>query len=70
MIFETKDELDQYLRSISPIYATYSNTLWAKEKYSAAQLAILSVSCMEAYGIKNAIHATDIIAHSKTTGKW
>ena len=70
MIFKAKNELEQYLSSINPIYAKYTEDLWAKEVNSVAQLGYASVPAMHACGIENPIHAGDIIAQSKPTGKW
>ena len=70
MIFKAKNELTQYLTSINPIYAKYSEGLWAEEVNSAAQLGNASVPVMHACGVKNPVHAGDIIAQSKATGKW
>ena len=70
MIFMAKNELMQYLTSINPIYAKYTEGLWAEEVNSAAQLGNASVPVMHACGVKNPVHAGDIIAQSKATGKW
>ena len=52
------------------LYATYSECLWAKEVNCAAQLGNASVPVMHACGVENPVHAGDIIAQSKATGKW
>ena len=70
MVFKAKNELEQHLTSINPIYAKYTEGLWAKEVNSAAQLGNTSVSAMHACGIENPMHAGDIIAQSTATGKW
>jgi len=70
MVFEAKNELEQYLSSINPVYAKYTECLWAKEVNSAAQLGNASVPVMHACGVENPVHAGDIIAQSKATGKW
>jgi len=70
MVFKAKNELEQYLTSINPIYAKYTEDLWAKEVNSAAQLGNASVPAMHACGVQNPVHAGDIIAQSKATGKW
>ncbi len=70
MVFEAKNELKQYLSSINPMYAKYTECLWAKEVNSAAQLGNASVPVMHACGVENPVHAGDIIAQSKATGKW
>lgn len=69
MLFEAKNELQQYLSSINPNYAKYVEALWANGINSLAQLGNASVPGMHACGIENTIHAQDIIAQSKTPGK-
>ena len=44
MLFKAKNEHKQYLTSINPIYAKYTEGLWAEEVSSSAQLE--SQSCM------------------------
>ena len=70
MIFEAKNELELYLSSINPMYVKYTEDLWAEEVNSTAQLGNASVSVLHACGVKNPVHAGDIIAQSKATGKW
>ena len=70
MVFEAKNELKQYLSSINPLYAKYTECLWAKEVNSTAQLGYASVPVMHACGVENPFHAGDIIAQSKALGKW
>ena len=70
MVFKAKNELEQYLTSINPIYAKYTEGLWANEVNSAAQLGNASVPAMHACGVENPVHAGDVIAQSKATGKW
>ena len=70
MVSEAKNELKQYLSSFNPIYAKYTECLWAKEVNSAAQLGNASVPVMHAFGIETPVHAGDIIAQSKAKGKW
>ena len=70
MVFEAKNELEQYLTSINPIYAKYTDVLWAKEVNSISQLGDASLTVLQAYGVENLVHAGNIIAQSKATGKW
>ena len=70
MVFEAKNELKDYLSSINPVYAKYTECLWAKEVNSAVQLGNADVPGMHACGVENPIHAGDIIAQSKATGRW
>ena len=70
MVFKAKNELQQYFTSLNPIYAKYTEGLWAEEVNSAAQLGNASVPIMHACGVKNLVHAGDIIAQSNATGKW
>lgn len=70
MIFEAKNELQQYLTSINPIYAKYTEGLWAKEVNAAAQLANASLTVLQACGVENPVHAGNIIAQSRAPGKW
>ena len=62
MLFTAKNELKQYLTSINPICAKYTEGLWADEVNSAAQLG--SQSCMHMIDIydRNAVPAP----HSQT----
>ncbi len=61
MVFKAKNELEQYLTSINPIYAKYTEGLWAEEVNFAAQLG--SQTCMHMVDIydRNAVPA----AHSQ-----
>ncbi len=68
-IFSSKSELEQYLSKINPSYVKYTEGLWAKEVTSTSQLGNASATSMLACGIQNPIHAEDIIAQSKPTGK-
>ena len=70
MIFKAKNELQQYLTSINPIYAKYTESLWAHEVNSISQLGDASLTVLQACGIENRVHAGNIIAQSKATGKW
>ena len=70
MFFEGKNELQQYLGSINPIYAKYTEGLWANEVNSVSQLGNASLPVMQACGVQNTVHAGDIIAQSKAPGKW
>ena len=70
MVFEAKNELKEYLTSINPIYARYTECLWANEVNCVAQLGNASLPVMHALGVESPIHAGDIIAQSKATGKW
>ena len=70
MIFEAKIELKQYLSSINPIYAKYTEGLWASEVNSISQLGDASLTVLQACGVENPAHAGNIIARSKAPGKW
>ena len=70
MIFKAKNELQQYLTSINPIYAKYTESLWAHEVNSISQLGDASLTVLQACGVENLVHAGNIIAQSKATGKW
>lgn len=70
MIFAAKNELQQYLVSINPLYARYTEALWANGVNSIAQLGNASMPAMHACGVKNPVHAGNIIAQSKAPGKW
>ena len=70
MVFEAKNELQQYLTSINPIYAEYTEGLWADEVSFIFQLGDASLTVLQACGIENVVHASNIIAQSKATGKW
>ena len=70
MTFKAKNELQQYLTLLIPICAKHTEGLWAQEVNSAAQLGNTSVPIMHALGVENPIHAGDIVAQSKATGKW
>lgn len=65
MVCEARNEFKQCLSSINPIYASYTDLLWAKEVNSAAQLGNAYVPVMHACGVENPIHAGDVIAQSK-----
>ena len=69
MLFEAKNDLQQYLSSINPIYAKYTDGLWANEVNSVSQLGDASLMVLQACGIKNPVHAGNIIAQSKAPGK-
>ena len=69
MVFQAKNELQQYLTSLNPLYAKYTEGLWVEE-VAAAQLGNASVPIMHACGVENPLHAGNIIAQSKATGKW
>ena len=72
MNFEAKNELQQYLSSINPLYAKYTEGLWANEVNSVSQLGDAPLTVLQACGVKNPIHASNIIARSKANapGKW
>ena len=70
MVFEAKNELQQYLSSINPIYAKYTEELWANEVNSISQLGDASLTVLQACGIENPVHAGKIIAQSRAPGKW
>ena len=70
MIFEAKNELKQYLSSINPLYAKYTEGLWASEVNSISQLGDASLTVLQACGVENPVHAGNIIARSKAPGKW
>ena len=70
MVFAAKNELQQYLIYINPIYAKYTEGLWANEVNSISQLGDASLKVLQACGVKNTVHAGNIIAQSKTPGKW
>ena len=69
MIFEAKKELQQYLACINPIYAKYSENLWANEVNSISQLGDASLTVLQACGVENPVHAGNIIAQSQAPGK-
>ncbi len=69
MVFEAENELQQYLSSINPIYAKYTEGLWANEVNSISQLEDASLTVLQACGVENQVHAGNIIARSKATGK-
>ena len=69
MVFEAKNELQQYLISINPIYAKYTEGLWANEVNSISQLGDASLTVLQACGVKNPVHAGNIIAQSRAPGK-
>lgn len=70
MIFEAKNELQQYLTSINPIYTKYTEGLWANEVNSISQLGDASLTVLQACGVDNPVHAGNIIAQSMAPGKW
>ena len=61
MLFKAKNELKQYLTSINPIYAKYTEGLWAEEVNSSAQLE--SQSCMHMVDI----HDRNVSSFSNST---
>ena len=61
MVFKAKHELKQYLTSIDPIYAKYTEGLWAEEVKVAAQLGSQSYMHMVDIHDRNAVPA----AHSQ-----
>ena len=65
----SKCELEQYLSKMNPACVTYTDGLWAMEVTSTSQLGNASITSILACGIQNPIHAEDIIAQSKPTGK-
>ncbi len=67
--FSSKSELEQYLSKINPTYVQYTDGLWAKEVKSTSQLGNASMTSIPWCGVQNPIHAEDIIAQSKPTGK-
>ncbi len=67
--FKVESELEQYLSGINPLYVRYTEGLWANEVTSTSQLGNASVTSMLICGIRNPIHAEDIIAQSKPAGK-
>ena len=69
MIFEAKNELKQYLSSINPIYAKYTEVLWASEVNSISQLGDASLTVLQACGVENPVHAGNIIARSSLLGE-
>lgn len=69
MVFEAKNDLQQYLSSINPIYAKYTEGLWANEVNSVSQLGDASLTVLQACGVENPVHAGNIIAQSKAPGK-
>ena len=70
MVFEAKNELQQYLTSINPTYTKYTEDLWANEVNSISQLGDASLTMLHECGVKNSFHAANIIAQSKAPGKW
>ena len=70
MVFKAKNELKQYLTSINPIYAKYTEGLWANEVKSISQLGNASLTILQACGVQDLVHAGNIIAQSKAPGKW
>ncbi len=69
MVFEAKNGLQQYLSSINPIYAKYTEGLWANEVNSISQLGDASLTVLQC-GVENPVHAGNIIAQSRAPGKW
>ena len=69
MIFEAKNELLQYLSSINPNYAKYTEGLWANEVNSISQLGDASLTVLQSCGVENPVHAGNIIARSEAAGK-
>ena len=70
MVFEAENELQQYLSSVNPIYAKYTEGLWANEVNSISQLGDASLTVLQACGVENPVHAGNIIAQSNGPGKW
>ena len=68
-IFKDTKELEQYLTGLNPNYEHYAKDLWASGVTSTSQLGNASPATLIACGIKLLLHAEDIIAQSKTTGK-
>ena len=68
MFFEAKNELQQYLSSINPMYAKYTEGLWANEVNSSSQLGDASLTVLQACGVENPVHAGNIIAQSRASG--
>ena len=68
MVFEAENELQQYLSSVNPIYAKYTEGLWANEVNSISQLGDASLTVLQACGVENRVHAGNIIARSKAPG--
>lgn len=66
-LVSSKSELEQYLSKINPNYFKYTDDLWAKEVNFSSQLGNASMTSI--LGIQNPVHAEDIIAQSKPTGK-
>ena len=69
MVFEAKKELQQYLTCINPIYAKYAENVWANEVNSISQLGDASLTVLQACGVKNPVHAGNIIAQSQAPSK-
>ena len=70
MVFEAKNDLQQYLTSINPFYTKYTEGLWANEVNSISQLGDASLTVLQACGVENPVHAGNIIAQSTAPGKW
>lgn len=68
-IFNNTNELEQNLRGLNPNYDQYAKDLWANGVSSTSQLGNASLATLIACGVKSPLHAEDIIAQSKATGK-
>ena len=68
-IFTEMNELEQYLRGLNPNYDQYAKDLWTNGVTSTLQLGNASVATLIACGVKSPLHAEDVIAQSKATGK-
>ncbi len=68
-LFSSQLELKQYLVEINPRYSNYAEALWANGVNSSSQLGNAPAPILADFGVQNALHAADIIAASKPTGK-
>ncbi len=66
MVSKANNELKQYLTSSNPIYAKYLSE--GRSVGRGSQFCCTAWKpIMHAYGVKNPVHAGDIIAQSKAT---
>ena len=68
-IFKDMSELEQYLRELNPNYNQYAKELWTNGVTSISQLGNASTATLIACGVKRPLHAEDIIAQSKGSGR-
>ena len=63
------DELEQYIRGLNPDYNQYAKDLRTNGVTSVSQLGNASPATLIACGIKSPLHAEDVRAQLKGTGK-